>query len=328
VKIQYEELNLRKVTRDMLAAANVIIESYQAQGLKLTLRQLYYQFVQRGWLPNTDKNYDKLVDAIGKGRNAGLIDWDAIVDRLRPRKKRAEWSTPALAVEAIAEQYRSDIWRDQPTRCEVWVEKDALSDIVESVCYPLGVSYVVCRGYISQTAIWKAAQRFLREWIDHEQRTVVLYLGDHDPSGLDMPRDIQKRLNLYAKRMFSTGLGPSFTHVAPVMVESIALTMAQIEEYEPPPNPAKMSDSRASDYVAEHGYESWELDALEPTVLSSVIEDAVWATLEDPAKLERNIETERKERVQLNEASTQWDRVSKLLTESQKPKAKRKKKGK
>lgn len=91
---------------------------------------------------------------------------------------------------------------------------------------------------------------------DHRERRVILHLGDHDPSGIDMTRDISDRLELFG---------------ADVEVKRIALNWDQIDEFTPPPNPAKLSDSRAGAYIAEYGDESWELDALEPTLKAAPI---------------------------------------------------------
>ena len=108
-----------------------------------------------------------------------------------------------------------------------------------------------CQGYVSSSAMWEAAQRFSK----HENG-VIIHLGDHDPSGIDMSRDIQSRLNLFG---------------AAVDIERIALNLDQIEQYKPPPNPAKESDKRASGYITRYGYSSWELNSLEPSVLHNLI---------------------------------------------------------
>jgi hypothetical protein len=115
--------------------------------------------------------------------------------------------------------------------------------------------------------MWVAAQRMIRR---RGQPTTVLHLGDHDPSGVDMSRDIEDRLSLFG---------------APVRFKRIALNMAQVEEHQPPPNPAKLTDSRSGPYVAEFGDESWELDALSPTVLAGLIEGEIRERLDGPAWL-------------------------------------------
>jgi DNA repair exonuclease SbcCD nuclease subunit len=77
-----------------------------------------------------------------------------------------------------------------------------------------------------------------------------------------MTRDIRDRLELFA----SGHLG--WTDANRISVERIALNWDQVEQYSPPPNPAKLTDSRGAGYVACTATSSWELDALEPTVLA------------------------------------------------------------
>lgn len=154
--------------------------------------------------------------------------------------------------------YLLNKWKGQPNYVEVWVEKDALVDIVGQACRPLDTPYFSCRGYTSQSEMWSAAQRFIRQG-DRENR-IIIHLGDHDPSGIDMTRDIQERLTMFG---------------ANVHVKRVALTMEQIETYNPPPNPAKMTDSRCWKYIENFGYESWELDALEPKMLTNLITEQV-----------------------------------------------------
>lgn len=191
---------------------------------------------------------------------AGLIDWDAIVDRTRFVRHPSQWDSPAEIVEACSKQYDIDWWKHQPTRVEVWVEKDALVGVIEAACEPWRCPYSSTRGYISDSEIWKSAQRLKRQIDATGQDIVILHLGDHDPSGLDMSRDIQDRVSMF-----------SGMENGEIEVRRIALTMAQVREVDPPPNPAKMTDSRYQKYADEHGDESWELDALDPTYLATLI---------------------------------------------------------
>jgi len=253
--------------------ANGIIDDYAAQGFTLTLRQLYYQFVSRGLLPNTERHYKQLGEVVNKGRLAGLIDWDAIEDRTRNLHRLPSWESPGVLLTSAAEQFRLDKWADQPYRPEVWIEKDALVGVIESVCTELQVPYFACRGYCSQSEMWAAAQRLGA----YEGGAVVLYLGDHDPSGIDMSRDIEDRLEMFE---------------AFARVERLALNIGQVRDYNPPPNPAKMTDTRASDYVQQFGRESWELDALEPAVIAGLIRDAVLDLRDDELWTERIREEE------------------------------------
>ena len=155
------------------------------------------------------------------------------------------------------------MWSNQPYRVEVWVEKDALVGVVEQACNPLDVNYVSCRGYMSQSEMWKAGMRY-RYYHSQGQKVILIHLGDHDPSGIDMTRDIDDRLDIFTN--------PNLLDCASKFeVHRIALNMDQIDEYNPPPNPAKLTDSRALGYVQEYGFSSWELDALEPKVLTELI---------------------------------------------------------
>ena len=264
-KICYVDKNFRAETLSTIVMANAIIDEFTAQGYDLTLRQLYYQFVIRNILPNKNSEYSRLGVIISNARLAGLVDWDSIVDRTRAVREKPHWETPQEIVRACARQYAEDKWQHQSWRVEVWIEKDALLGVIAGVCSRLDVPYFSCRGYASQSSMWRAAKR-LKAWESVGQRTLVLHLGDHDPSGIDMTRDIANRLN---------------TFQSSAQVRRIALTMEQVDEHGPPPNPAKMTDSRAAIYVDEYGFDSWELDALEPAVLDGLIESAVLAVRED-----------------------------------------------
>ena len=243
-RIAYIDKKFSADTIAVIDRANVIIEDYQAQGFDLTLRQLYYQFVARGLIPNKDSEYKRLGGIVNDARLAGLIDWAAIQDRTRNLGSLAHWESPNSIINAVASQYRRDLWAGQPYRPEVWIEKDALVGVIEGVCNELDVPFFSCRGYTSQSEMWAASQR-LESYLP-DQKPLILHLGDHDPSGVDMSRDIRERLELF---------------MGGVEFDRLALNMDQVQQYAPPPNPAKITDSRAVGYIAIHGDESWELDA-------------------------------------------------------------------
>jgi hypothetical protein len=257
--IEYEKYFFRKQAKQIIDTANSIIAEYQTAGYDLTLRQLYYQFVARGIIPNKDTEYDKLGCIINNARLAGLIDWDAITDRTRPSRGNAHWDSPQEYFESATRRFRIDTRATQPNYIECWVEKDALIGVLEKICISLDVSYFACRGYVSQSAMWEAAQRFIQQE-EYGRETYLIHLGDHDPSGIDMSRDIQERLKLFHSNC---------------QVNRIALTMEQIEIYNPPPNPAKLTDSRCQSYIHRYGNSSWELDALDPKTISELIERAI-----------------------------------------------------
>ncbi len=254
----------------IIDAANIIIAEYQAAGFTLTLRQLYYQFVARDLIPNRQSEYKRLGSIINDGRLAGLIDWDAIEDRTRQLRDYDTFANPARATHELARRYIENLWEKQPFYVEVWEEKDALLGVIEPACQRWRVPYFSCRGYPSQSELYGAGQRIEEQYFA-DKETVILHLGDHDPSGLDMTRDIEARLT-----MFSKG--------APLEVRRLALNMEQIDRYRPPPNPAKETDSRCAPYVIRYGTRSsWELDALDPQVIDKLIDSAIAGLIDGAA---------------------------------------------
>lgn len=270
MKQKFRETKLNKKSMEHLNKINEIIEDYQAQGYKLTLRQLYYQLVTKNVIANENRQYKKLSRVLTEGRMAGLVDWDAIEDRLRRPQNVYTVSGVKDALEDTARQYRLDRRVGQDTEIEVWVEKDAISSVLKRVTEKYGINILVNRGYGSVTAVKDAYDRF--EWrIGKGRNVIILYLGDHDPSGLDMIRDINARVS---EMLRYDGYAGSFE------IKPIALTMKQIKKYSPPPNPAKITDTRSPQYIAKYGAVSWEVDALPPEVLNEVLEKEVLKNLD------------------------------------------------
>lgn len=264
--VAYRPKKFRQDALDMLKIANAIIAEYEGQRMPMTLRQLYYQLVSRDVIPNRDGEYSRLGNLINDGRLAGLVSWTAIEDRNRNLMGLSTHASPETAIKSVRASYRIDKWEGQTFRPEVWVEKAALEGVIGSICNELQVDFFSCRGYNSQSEQWRAGRRFAR-YISKGQTPIVFHLGDHDPSGIDMTRDNQDRLSMFA------GVA--------VSVQRLALNMNQIEELEPPPNPAKVTDSRAADYIARYGDSSWELDALEPSYIHDLIRDAIMSIREE-----------------------------------------------
>ena len=237
----------------LIEEANNIIEEYRKRRFILTLRQLYYQFVARGILENSVKNYKKLGSVVNDARLAGHIDWSAIEDRTRNLKSLPSWNSPQDILDSAIYGYHLNRWKDQKNYVEVWIEKEALAGVIERICNTLDIPFFACRGYVSQSEQYNAGKRLLS--IAKHRAVTVLHLGDHDPSGIDMTRDNDDRLSMFAE--------------GGVYLRRIALNMDQVEEYNPPPNPAKTTDTRYESYINEYGEESWELDALDPDVLEA-----------------------------------------------------------
>lgn len=316
-EICYVPKRFRNATLGIIVKANTIIAEYQKQGFRLTLRQIYYQMIARDLFPeswidpvynarhglppdtkNTLKNYKRLGDILNDGRLAGLIDWEAIEDRTRALQSNAHWDSPGQIVRACAQQFQYDLWGDQDYYCEVWIEKEALAGVIEGVCNELDVSFFACKGYTSQSEMWVASQR-LAEKENEGRETVIFHLGDHDPSGIDMTRDITDRLEMFGST---------------VDIRRIALSMEQIDEYGPPPNPAKTTDARFEKYCQEFGDDSWELDALEPRVLVDLIRTEV-ERVRDEERWDAQVERQEQAQEELQLVAKQWNRVVRRLRE-------------
>lgn len=295
-KVCYVEKRFSQTSLKIIAKANEIIEEFEAQGYSLTLRQLFYQFVARDIIPNTNRSYKNLGGIINDARLAGLIDWNHITDRTRFVRKNSHWKTPGGVIQSAAEGYRIDMWARQDYRPQVWIEKDALVGVIADVCAALDVPYLSCRGYTSQSEMWGSSQR-IEQAVKQDQIPVVFHLGDHDPSGKDMTRDIDDRLKIF---------------MGGCRIERLALNMDQVEEFKPPPNPTKVADTRSTVYIAEFGNNSWELDALEPKIIANLVRDAV-TRLVDKKKWSEDEARWTRERKLLFKAAKEWPRISKAL---------------
>lgn len=296
MKFKFRPVRLNPANQQRLDFINSIIREYQGAGYKLTLRQLYYQLVSRDVIPNKVAEYDKLSVLLREGRMGGIVDWEAIEDRLRQPKKPAAWDSPADLLEAAANQFRLPRMKDQDTYLEVWVEKDALSGVLSRVTSPYGIPILVNRGYSSASAMYDSYQRFKNATAEGAKHVKILYLGDFDPSGVDMVRDIEQRIREFylggegAFERWTVGesskpnlhkFPEKWEHICQdklgidFQVISIALTRSQIDEHQPPPNPAKRTDTRFAKFEEAHGDTSWEVDALPPEILNEILTDSI-----------------------------------------------------
>lgn len=331
VACKYDDGTTRYWTADkseVVARIVHIVTSYSRKGYVLTLRQLHYQLVSRNWIVNHDTAYKKLGSILDDCRYAGVIDWSAIEDRGRVPYLPYYADDAADAVDDITASFRINRQEGQHNYVELWTEKDALSGILKRTTQKYHVQLVVNKGYTSSSAIYCAYERVV-ERILNGQKVTILYFGDHDPSGLDMIRDIRDRLKFFLSRGDSLKLDQRFNQLVEdwwinsgndiydlvsmkfceesvlkllkedvsdsakeplgddfeagkvayylfynelFTVRAIGLTMDQIEEHTLPPNPTKMTDSRAAGYVKEFGRTCWEVDALNPETLTEIVE--------------------------------------------------------
>lgn len=322
-KIRYIPKRFQAKTLQVISSVEMILEEYDSQGYKMTLRGIYYQMVSRKLFPddrrwsrdpkakkwyrdpngtvNADPNYDWLGGIVNDARLAGMIDWTLMVDETRSLHNYGGWSESIKEyVESFADGYSIDKWKGQPYSPEVWVEKQALEAVVAKACKQVDIPYFSCRGYNSQTAMWRAAMRLLYCIREEERIPFIIHLGDHDPSGIDMSRDIIDRLELFVDKHADARV---------INFERIALNMDQILEYNPPPDPAKLSDSRCKSYIDEYGEDAWELDALEPSVIEDLILNKINEII-DQDKYDDRIAEENDGRKKISQMAIQLENIS------------------
>jgi hypothetical protein len=261
MKEVFIEHRFNKESQKLVEIVNSILDEYRNLGYRLSVRQLYYQLVSRDYIENLARSYKRIVGLVSDARQAGLVDWEMIEDRGRETVVNPHWSSPAEIIRASAKHYGIDRWEGQPCYVEVMVEKDALSGIMVPVCRKLDIRFTANKGYSSNSALYEAGKRFSTA-MNRGLRAHLFYLGDHDPSGIDMTRDIGDRLDL-------------FTYRRPIAIHRLALNYDQVEQWQPPENPAKENDKRYRSYKEKYGKSSWELDAVEPRILAGLVEEAV-----------------------------------------------------
>lgn len=275
----YIEKKFKPQTLELIQVICAIVEEYEAEGYVLTVRQLYYQLVARDIISNTLQEYKRIATIINDAKHAGLIDWDMIEDRTREFVRRPQWSDGASIMQAAANSFHMDLWEGQDHRVFVIIEKEALVGVLDRTCRSYDVPILAARGYPSGSVLREfAVQDIIPAMRKSGQTPIILHLGDHDPSGIDMTRDLEDRLSLYTGRY--------------VRVHRLALNMAQVEEEKPPENPAKTTDSRFRTYQGLYGESSWELDALSPAYLSNLVEQNIQRFVDTDKLRTRKLEIE------------------------------------
>ena len=265
---------------EITEAAYDIAKEYVDDGLTMTLRQLYYQFVARGLIANGQKSYKRIGAAVTAARLAGDFPIEWLEDRTRSMTRTSSWAQLSVddglrhAVDEIRKMPRSLVyagrWHNQPTHVSVFVEKEALAGVLADTCRRLGVKLFPCKGYpsLSSLAQWieQTAAELQLSGVD-EPEAMIIYLGDHDPDGLQIPLTIDDQilaLQSLLDRRFDYGM------------QRVALTMAQIQQHNPPPFPAKVTSARYQAYVDRaNTTDAWELDALDPRTLRQLVETHV-----------------------------------------------------
>lgn len=260
MKQAYIQRRFSAESEALLERVDVITRHYLRAGHVMTVRQLYYQLVTRNIVANSVKSYNRVKSLVNDGRLAGRIDWNAIEDRMRGFVRRKRWKNARSLLEAAANSYHIDMWRGQRLRPFVFIEKDSLAGVITGTCHRYDMPMLAARGYPSVSVLREFVVDDLLPTTTKGQGVVVFHLGDHDPSGMDMTRDLLDRIKLLS------GLDREAWRVI-----RLCLNIDQVRELNLPPNPAKETDARFRQYRAQFGQHSWELDALPPDYMNELI---------------------------------------------------------
>ncbi|MCK5018123.1 MAG: hypothetical protein KAS32_13785 [Candidatus Peribacteraceae bacterium] len=218
-------------------------------------------------MTNDTNHYKRVVKAMTVARWGGVVDFESFIDRERSmygetkddeKDLDSEVENAKFQIGAWMRSYHLNRWSNQPNYIEVWIEKKALQGVFETPCAAKSVGLAPCKGYASLTFLNEARERF-ESAENNGKKLIILYFGDYDPSGADIPRSIQANLGK---------LGVD------VEVERIALNSNQIEELGLPGVPPKSTDSRTANWS---GGDVVECDAVEPMTLAKMCKDAIAA---------------------------------------------------
>jgi hypothetical protein len=245
----------KRRTKTEMAAIREAIYRVLADDHPMTVRQVFYRLVSLGTIRKTETEYKATVNRLLTAmRRAGEIPFGWIADNTRWMRKLRTWSGLSAMLEATAKTYRRAIWDEQSAYVEVWLEKDALAGVLYEETELWDVPLMVTRGYPSLSYLYEAA-----ETIAAQSRPAYLYyLGDYDPSGIDITRTVEQGIREFA---------PS----AEIYFERVAVTSEQISLWNLPTRPTKASDTRSKHFQGE----SVEVDAIPPRVLRELVKGCI-----------------------------------------------------
>ncbi len=263
-----ENLLLALVATDILIDENPV-----------TLRGLMYRVVSAGWLPSTDlKHYKRLGRLMTRMRESELIPYSWLVDGVRSTLKPSSWAGIADFADTIRDAYRMDFWASLPEYVHIICEKDAIAGTLAPITQEYDVALSPLRGYSSLSF----ANEIATTWNQTDKPVFCYYLGDFDPSGFDLERDIRQKLERLVHRPFTwTRLG---------------VNPGDFEQFDLLPLAVKEKDKRAVGFIEEHGTQCAELDAIPSGELRRRVQEAIsthipqeeWERLQHVEEIERN----------------------------------------
>jgi hypothetical protein len=254
-KIYQSRSTKRRRTKEDIRSLRDALLDVVRENRPMTVRQVFYQAVSCGLIEKTEAQYkNTVVRLLTDMRIDGDLPFNWIADNTRWMRKPYSYSSMESAIRRTAETYRRSVWDSQDVYVELWLEKDALSGVLYEVTAPWDVPLMVSRGYSSVTYLYTAAETIIAQ----NKPAYLYYFGDYDPSGVDIPRNVEARL-----RQFAPG--------AEIRFERVAVNFEQIEAMQLPTRPTKKTDSRSKAFEGE----SVEVDAIPPGALRQLAEQCI-----------------------------------------------------
>ena len=244
----------RKRAQALLEAVFEVIEQYR-EYLPLTLRQVFYRLVVNSALAKTEAEYERLIETMNRARRAELISFDVIRDdghAITGNGVFSDMEAIDTYLQRFAEQLRIDRQRGQPQRIQVWCEAGGMVPQLERICDPFGVPVRSSGGFDSVTTKHDVAMTL------SDRRTMILHLGDHDPSGVHIFSSLAEDVKRFCE-----------SYGGEIDFYRLAVTPEQITAYDLPTAPPKKTDNRS--FTGETA----QCEALDPAVLAEILQTAM-----------------------------------------------------
>lgn len=322
MKEQFISKRFNEKSRALLSKIVTIVEQYAADDYDLSLRQLFYLLAGVGAIEKKQEAYKNLGNLVSDARLAGLIDWNMIRDRGRIPFVPGRCESIPDIINNVKNHFKVDMWARQSSHVEVFVEKQSLENVLEPLCWELDIPFSSNKGYSSSSAYYDASKRYL-EAAEAGKKLHMIYLGDHDPSGVDMSRDIDDRLTLFLESALTGAIfldsklkeELAMVDPRPHKIHRVALNMDQVRAMHLQSSPAKAKDTRIEDYRTQFGtYDTWELAAVEPRTMVKLVRDAVEGLI-DQEKWNEDKAREEAGRAELQHFAYTYGQIPEVITE-------------
>lgn len=262
-------------TQRTLGAIDRILTEYRAY-LPMTARQIFYRLIGQNEIVKTEQSYQRLLTILTKARRSRRISFSAIRDDGTVSQRYAGWDDPQQWIDSIlpsAKAFQRDLRENQATEVEVWVEAAGMVPQVAQMARRYGVSTYSSGGFDSLTVKYQSAQRIVDTSYDG-RGTVVLHVGDLDPSGVALFNAAREDVNAFVQ------------HDGREVEDwiRVAVNLDHIDEYgleTAPPKPRKDLQNLPGGW--EPDWPTVQAEAFAPDVLIGLIEDEIKRHIDEGA---------------------------------------------